>query len=119
MNRPSLSEKCDLYFVRMEVAERPIKIGRSVATGKRFKMLQCGSPYALTCLGLLYGEGHFEPTWHLRFAEQRMFGEWFRPSPELLNVIESALKEGSRSALGLPEPRDWRSELGLAAAPCL
>jgi hypothetical protein len=99
----------------MEVDIRPIKIGRSVATGKRFKMLQCGSPYPLTCIGLVYGEGGLEPAWHLRFAEQRMFGEWFKSSPDLLDTIGAALKDGSRKALGLPEPFDWRAELGLAA----
>jgi hypothetical protein len=107
------SDKCDLYFIRMEVAERPIKIGRSMATGKRFRMLQCGSPYRLTCLGLVYGEGSFEPAWHAHFAEQRMFGEWFRPSPQLEQAIEAAIKTGSRVALGLPEPFDWRKKLGL------
>jgi hypothetical protein len=98
----------------MEVDIRPIKIGRSVATGKRFKMLQCGSPYPLTCIGLLYGEGAFEPSWHQRFAEQRMFGEWFRPTEELGQAIAVALKDGSQKALGLPEPFDWRAELGLS-----
>jgi hypothetical protein len=97
----------------MEVDIRPIKIGRSVATGKRFKMLQCGSPYRLTCIGLIYGEGAFEPAWHTRFHDQRMFGEWFRPTPELEDAIATALTEGSRKALGLPEPFDWRAELGL------
>jgi hypothetical protein len=108
------SGNCDIYFVRMEIAGRPIKIGRSVATGKRFKMLQCGSPYPLTCIGLLYGEGEFEPEWHRHFADQRMFGEWFRPSPALEEAIEVAIRDGSRKALGLPEPFDWRAELGLA-----
>jgi hypothetical protein len=107
------ASKCDIYFVRMEVDVRPIKIGRSTATGKRFKMLQCSSPYPLTCIGLLYGEGKFEPEWHRQFDELRMFGEWFRPSANLDAAIEVALKEGSRKALGLPPPFDWRAELGL------
>jgi hypothetical protein len=101
----------------MEVADQPIKIGRSIATGKRFKMLQCGSPYPLTCLGLLYGEGECEPTWHQRFDGLRMSGEWFRSTPELLDAIEVALQHGSRKALGIPPPRDWRVQHGLVPQP--
>lgn len=109
------SDKCDLYFIRMEVDVRPIKIGRSLASGKRQRILQCGSPYPLVCIGLLYGEGSFEPTWHARFHAQRMLGEWFSPTPELEQAIEVALKQGSHKALGLPEPFDWRAECGLTA----
>lgn len=118
MNQPNPSEKCDIYFIRMEVTglpaeAHPIKIGRSMATGKRHRILQCGSPYRLTCIGLLYGEGDYEPAWHLHFDEQRMLGEWFAPTPELEEAITVALKEGSRAALGIPEPPTWRAQLGL------
>ena len=107
------SRPCDLYFVRMEIADRPIKIGRSTATGRRLRMLQCASPYPLTCLGLVYGEGEWEPRWHEIFAGQRLSGEWFAASPELERAIETAARAGSRVALGLPADPDWRAELGL------
>lgn len=100
---------CDLYFVQMDAADHPIKIGRSTATGKRLKMLRCSSPYPLTCLGLLYGEGEWEPAWHLHFDDERMNGEWFKPSERLVRAIEVAIRGGgSRLALGHPDPLDWR-----------
>lgn len=109
---PEPMDKCDLYFIRMEAADRPIKIGRSFASGKRLKILRCGSPYPLTCIGLLYGEGAWEPAWHSHFHAQRMLGEWFMPTPGLEQAIEVALKEGSRVALGIPDPPNWRALLG-------
>lgn len=111
------SPPVDLYFVRMDVADRPIKIGRSAATGARFRMLQCGSPYKLECIGLVYGEGAWEPTWHSRFDKQRMCGEWFMPSDELEAAIEVAVAKGSREALGYDEPLDWRAALGIPPPP--
>jgi len=76
-----------LYFVRQGISG-PIKIGRTSNFESRLRMLQTGSPAPLRVLSTVENMGWQEPIWHLAFAPQRMAGEWFEPTEDLLDAIE-------------------------------
>lgn len=77
-----------IYFVRCDATKR-IKIGYARDIPKRMRELQCGNSQPLTLLGAI--EAHSkddERKIHQRFAEHRIFGEWFTENHELLAFIE-------------------------------
>ena len=43
----------------------------------------------LSLLGIIEGGRSLEKDLHKRFSDQRVKGEWFKPSPDLLMFIES------------------------------
>lgn len=79
-----------LYFIR-EGKDGPIKIGRGNPEA-RVKTLQIGNPRRLWIMGIVEDSGFTEAFWHAAFIASRMIGEWFRPSPHLLEAIRCALK---------------------------
>lgn len=84
MNREQL-----VYFIEGEGTGR-VKIGVSHDPTFRLASLQAGSPVALHLRGVLPGGVAVEQALHLRFAEQREHGEWFRLTGELVDVVASA-----------------------------
>lgn len=80
-----------LYFIQ-EGEAGPIKIGVSEFPNVRAGELQTGNPRPLHVIRTLPA-GHtgaataLERRWHTAFGSQRMVGEWFAPSPELLAAI--------------------------------
>lgn len=77
-----------IYFVHDE-ATLFIKVGftdRDI--NDRLREFQTGCPGLLTPLLLISGTRHDEQAWHKRFAGARVRGEWFRPTPELLQAID-------------------------------
>ena len=107
--RGTLANCDDLYFIRM--GDGPVKIGRTRNLKSRLKMLQCGSPYPLTVMGVLKDQGDSEGCWHGRFFNQRLVGEWFEWSDDLQGAISEALDSGNwHKALGI---KTWREVLGL------
>jgi hypothetical protein len=82
-----------IYFVQAEQGGL-IKIGWTESYFRgRMLTLQRGSPVPLVCLAVIEDSDHSdERAMHERFREQRAYSEWFRPSPELLAVIEEATK---------------------------
>ena len=73
------------YFVQAE-GGGPIKIGRTNAgITTRLRDLQAGSPVPLVVVGELPID--VEAMLHFEFESDRLHGEWFRPSPVLLNFI--------------------------------
>lgn len=79
-----------LYFIRAG-KNGPVKIGRGNAAN-RIKTLQTGNPERLWIVGTIADVGYTEEFWHAAFATTRMAGEWFRPTRELLQAIDCALK---------------------------
>ncbi|MFJ6775736.1 GIY-YIG nuclease family protein [Kitasatospora sp. NPDC091257] len=65
-----------VYVVGSPVA-RPVKIGRSVDPPSRLASLQAGSPVELRLLATFPGGPRLEKYLHVRFADQRVHGEWF------------------------------------------
>lgn len=66
----------------------PIKIGISSHIESRLRALATGSAEPLVLLGVI--DGDHERTMHEQLAEHRLEGEWFSPSPEVLEVASRA-----------------------------
>lgn len=77
-----------IYFIQIP-AGGPVKIGYTGGNDAltRLATLQVGSPVPLAILGVIEGSLVDEQAWHTRFAEDRLHGEWFRPSRELARAI--------------------------------
>lgn len=75
-----------VYFIK---AGDAVKIGYSEVVGKRFSALQSGHAGELELLGAIPANGYTEHSYHERFAQFRIRGEWFRAEPELLSAIEA------------------------------
>ena len=74
------------------MGDGPIKIGMTKNGIKtRLKGLQSASPYKLKLLFLFENfpnSGITERTIHKKFKKIRLEGEWFSPTPELLDFIK-------------------------------
>lgn len=81
-----------VYFIQRGEGG-PIKIGVSTDVATRLRSLQAKSSELLVLLGTLPGGAELEQALHGRFRDQKVEGEWFRLSPELL-----------RLACGAPRP---------------
>lgn len=77
-----------VYFVE-EGADGPIKIGfTSTSATDRLIDLQRGNSRALTLIGLIPDcDRQDELSWHKRFKKNRLNGEWFSRTPELVASI--------------------------------
>lgn len=76
-----------VYFIQA-MGGGPIKIGSAADVTGRLQMLQTGSPVRLQVLAVIPGADECgEFALHAQFAESRLHGEWFQPTPELLDVI--------------------------------
>lgn len=77
-----------VYFIQ-EGNEGPIKIGFSNKLVDRLASIQTGNPRELRLLGWLKGNQAKESEIQDKFANYRIRGEWFEPSPELLDFIKN------------------------------
>lgn len=78
------------YFVQSE-SGGPIKIGYTRQDpSQRLANLQTGSPTILKIVGLI--EGNVESSLHVKFASDRIHGEWFNPSQKILDFIKNECK---------------------------
>jgi len=77
---------CWIYFVQA-VQGGNIKIGKSINPLDRIKTLQASSPVLLKPLRITMGTSAVERYLHELFAEDRVYGEWFRPTPRLLQKM--------------------------------
>lgn len=85
-----------IYFIQ-DSKSHAIKIGYSANGGEgRIKALQTGNAHALVALAEVPGDQAAERDLHDRFHEDRLCGEWFRPSPALLShiVLSAVLAAG-------------------------
>jgi hypothetical protein len=82
-----------VYFIRNAKA---IKIGFTTDIEQRMKRLQTASSSPLELLGTVAGTLQDEQNLHLRFANLRLRGEWFRGHTSLMAYI--------REATEVPEP---------------
>lgn len=75
-----------IYFVRC-AATQHIKIGFAKDPWKRLCMLRTGSPTQLDLVAMTEGGRPEERELHERFAQDRVRGEWFAPSPGLVGLV--------------------------------
>ncbi len=73
-----------VYFIR---SGSRIKIGASRNVAKRMAALQTASANRLQLLGTCPGGKAMEFEFHKQWHGQKLEGEWFRSSPELLRFI--------------------------------
>lgn len=78
-----------VYFLTAAAPGFPIKIGFTSKPGQmRSKGIQTGCPYRIVVLGMFAGGYSDENKLHRRFAAQRLEGEWFARSDELMALIK-------------------------------
>ncbi len=76
-----------VYFIRDE-ASSAVKIGWTANNvASRLSAIQTGNPNELTLLGVMDGDEATERDWHSRYVEDRIRGEWFSESDDLLAEI--------------------------------
>jgi DNA-binding transcriptional regulator YdaS (Cro superfamily) len=73
-----------VYFVR--AGDGPVKIGWAVSPKSRLKQLQTAHPESLSILRVVDGDTRAEKWFQRRFAAQRIRGEWYKFSEEMLTV---------------------------------
>lgn len=82
-----------IYFVATTGPDELIKIGYTGGSAPhvevRLRSLQTSSPVPLVCLARHRGTFQQERQLHAIFAADRERGEWFRPSDDLLDLIDS------------------------------
>jgi len=86
-----------VYVARMIIPNYehcPIKIGYTRDPDRRRQTLQASGPYEVEWLGCWQAEDgrYSEADLHNYFRENRLTGEWFRPSRELLAWLEEICK---------------------------
>lgn len=102
-DRPRRADPLNVvYFIQAFSGDGPIKIGTSTIGSMlgRFTTIQVGNPIELRIRRLLVGDWRVERGMHSYFAEQRtrQTGEWFWPSPELLEIATNERERADGSA---------------------
>jgi hypothetical protein len=80
-----------VYFLQCPIEPKLIKLGFSTNVRKRVRNIGFMGPVPLDFLGYMPGTMGDETKLKIRFRLAREHGEWFRPVPELLRFIESAI----------------------------
>jgi predicted transcriptional regulator of viral defense system len=78
----------NVYFIQAGDVSGLIKIGFTYNVSERLKKLRSGSPIPLTLLAVIKGAQRNEHEFHVKFAEAREHGEWFRPEAIILDEIK-------------------------------
>lgn len=77
-----------IYFIRQ--GDGPVKIGSTRRPKRRLAHLQTANPEPLTLLAAVQMPSSAERFLHECFADERLEGEWFVDSDELLAVADAA-----------------------------
>lgn len=106
-----------IYFIACPAAEA-VKIGTTIKRSylsaeasafQRLSVMQSGCPLELELLAICEGGAIEELALHVRFAEHRLRGEWFRATPELQAHIAQFAKP-------VRLPRGWNKRARLPSA---
>jgi hypothetical protein len=76
-----------VYFLKPADMAGPIKIGVSFSPVNRLRSLMSWSPFVLELLATTPGTSETERVVHSHFMADHHHGEWFNPSPRLLDLI--------------------------------
>jgi hypothetical protein len=74
------------------------QIGRAISFKSRLNSIQSSNVEILKVVATMPGGLAEERSLHARFQSTRIRGEWFGPSPELLELIEANRWNGRRHA---------------------
>jgi hypothetical protein len=80
-----------VYFVQVDHGpESPVKIGVTTKRGLAHRLggLQTSCPYRLKLLATMNGDYRDEERLHHSFRHARLMGEWFKPTPALLALVD-------------------------------
>lgn len=77
-----------VYFL-LSKKSKTLKIGYSSHLSNRIKSLQSSSPDSLTLPKAIPGSKQLEAELHKKFAANRLHGEWFSATPEVIEYIRS------------------------------
>jgi len=77
-----------VYFIQRGESG-PVKIGFSRNVYGRMQTLQTANSQPLRLVGYLYGDTELEGDIQSRFAEDRLKGEWFKPTYTMKSFLES------------------------------
>jgi len=86
-----LAEPGYVYFIQ-GVHGGPIKIGYSNNLKRRLSVLQTSYPDKLHIIAYIPATQKFEHKLHKDLKRHRLYGEWFSPTPEVLQVISEVDK---------------------------
>jgi hypothetical protein len=83
-----------IYFIK-DTVTLAIKIGYSKKPNERLGSLQTGNPSKLILLGTIPGNETDEATFHIKFAQYQLEGEWFKGEiiEQVLEIISSHKKQ--------------------------
>lgn len=88
----------NVYFARAG-RDGPIKVGwTSGEVRRRIANLQIGSPEQITVLASMDGDPETERLVHAVHSSSRRLGEWFNPTPALLELIDRITSAAAMSA---------------------
>lgn len=109
-----------VYFAQQGLGGA-IKIGYSTRPASRLGQLRTSSSQPIRLLCLISGSLSDERELHERFASDRLSGEWFRPSAELIELAEALMAARGVQLPTAPErgdldeftarARTWASEV--------
>lgn len=80
-----------VYFVQIDNGpDSPIKIGSTTkrGLGARLSGLQTSCPYKMHLLATMNGDYRDEERLHHSFRHAHIMGEWFRPTPAMLALVD-------------------------------
>lgn len=77
-----------VYFVQVGESG-PIKIGTATDVARRIQSIQCAHHEPVKVLGVMEGGLKKERDMHGKFAESRIRGEWFKPTSDIIEFVES------------------------------
>ncbi len=97
-----------VYFIQAGT-DGPVKIGFAEDVDRRLVKMQADNHKSLAILAIIeLGSRDLEASLHTRFRQERSAGEWFKPSVELREYIETLPKNGLP-----PKPRHLRTNTPL------
>lgn len=85
--------KYAIYFIRCP-AMNAVKIGFTSDPYKRMASMQVGCPAELVMHGYFQGKMGDERWLHSKFGSQRIRGEWFTESKEMLAFFDEVIAKG-------------------------
>lgn len=79
-----------VYFVKSLIEHGPVKIGYSRTPDIRIQDLRVASSYPLQLAAVWRSKDAraLESKLHRKFRAHKMNGEWFKPSPDLIKLVE-------------------------------
>lgn len=105
-----MAKRDDLYFI-LNPSLGIVKIGIACDVESRRVQLECGCGVPLTVLRVVKEGADYEKSLHLAFGPDRLLGEWFNPTDELLALIDGAEHVSDFVQRKAADIAEWRRHL--------